>query len=125
VNLEGGSLSAPRRLLRLLRDLPKRQLERTVFVQQGGHGELFAVCYMAMSLGMRVPDHFGVASCHVIPEGMAVEEKRLSGTTFSLEEMAEKTAEMLLKKIEEPGEKLPSGSVAHRLIEGETVGRRV
>ena len=115
VNLEVGSLSVPRELLRLLRDLPRRQLAKTVFVQQGGHGDLFAVCYMAMSLGMRVPDHFAVASCHVIPEDTAVEEKRLSGTIFSLEEMAERTAEMLLKKIEEPGEKLPSRSVAHRL----------
>ena len=124
LKLEIASLDKPSKMRHLLQSLPKDQLARTVFIEQGGYRDLLGIYYMAVGMGLAVPRDLGLASCHIAPTGFGIEGKLLSGLSYSLEEMASQGAEMLLEKLENGGKERSSRSVPYRLHKGQTVARR-
>ena len=121
MDIEAVSSHEMRPLLRSLQETPREELRQTVFVQQSGVNTLEAIYYMALGMGFEVPRDFGLCSCDISSPERRFEEKRVTGMTYSVDDMAAMTADMLCRKIEKPGLVLPPCRILHRLYEGETV----
>lgn len=121
VQLEEIAGGAPRAIMGRLRALPEGERRRTALVQAGGIQMLQAIYYLAAGMGLEVPANFGMASCDVSAVPHSMEAKAISGTTYSVEDMAAAAVAMLLKKIGHPDRALPVDLVHHRLCAGDTL----
>jgi len=110
-----------RKLMGIIRQSEPNLLARTAFVQPGGTTGLSCIYHVAVGMGLEVPQCFGLTSCDVSTERGEIEGKQISGTRFSIDNMAATAADMLLKKMENPGKPIPSEYIPHELVEGQTL----
>jgi len=111
--------ASPETFLEMLRK-KNTKLKKTVFLDQGGHRMVLALYYLALALGLKVPDDVGLASCHVNRIDFHLGEKVLSGVTYDTAKMASTAANMLLVKMDESNKSEHAVKIPFRLIKGET-----
>ena len=125
VDVEVVNIASVREIVRYVKSLSADKRSRTVLVQDGGVQTLQAIYYMAVGMGLEVPRDFGLASCDISTTPHGIEEKSISGTTYSIEEMVHQAADMLLAKITNPADTIPPCVIHHHLYEGDTLRREM